>query len=56
MKIEVNVGDVNDNAPKCPSEETTFEVQENEEIGMFDIQCSSFIKDQHAEIKAIFFY
>lgn len=39
LQIVVNVADVNDNPPVCPSEITTFEVQENEgaasTIGLF---------------------
>ena len=33
MEIQVVVGDVNDNAPVCPSDETVFEVQEDETVG-----------------------
>ncbi|XP_062841779.1 cadherin-17 [Trichomycterus rosablanca] len=33
MEIQVEVGDENDNAPRCPDVETVFEVQENEEVG-----------------------
>lgn len=45
LQIVVNVADVNDNPPVCPSEITTFEVQENEGAGTFSkflINCSSF--------------
>ncbi|XP_026780075.3 cadherin-17 [Pangasianodon hypophthalmus] len=32
MEIQVEVGDVNDNAPKCVSDKSVFEVQENEKV------------------------
>ena len=33
MEIQVVVEDINDNAPECGSEETVFEIQENEPPG-----------------------
>lgn len=42
MEIQVEVGDVNDNAPECPEANSVFEVQENEQIGkMQKIKCST---------------
>uniref|UniRef100_A0A3Q3VQ10 Cadherin domain-containing protein n=1 Tax=Mola mola TaxID=94237 RepID=A0A3Q3VQ10_MOLML len=52
MEIQVLVEDINDNAPECESEESVFEVQENELVGSPVGQLVALDADEEGTLNA----